>query len=147
MIKKYLKWLAIPFICLLVFTIWFYWKNPLTAKVRINDQLFYVDVAATPAEKAKGLGGRKTLAPNHGMLFPYDHKEKYGFWMKDMQFPIDIIWIEGNIVAEVTHNVPVDSEPHKSYQPYVAVDKILELNAGEASKYNIKQGDKVKFIN
>ncbi len=64
---------------LIAFTGWYYWKNPLQTEVEVRGQKIIVELAVTPKEKERGLSFRNTLAPDHGMLFAYDHKEPYGF--------------------------------------------------------------------
>lgn len=147
--KRFLLFIALTaLLVLMAFTLWFYWRNPLTAKVKINDQLFYVELAVTPKEKEIGLSGRQTLASKHGMLFNYDHKDTYPFWMKGVRFPLDFVWIEDLTVVDLTRNARIQTtEPFTVYKPKVPVSKILELNAGEIDKYRLKIGDKVKFIN
>lgn len=136
------------FLILILATASYYWLNPLTAKVKINNHVFYVDLAVTPKEKEKGLGGRNELSPDRGMLFVFDHKEQYPFWMKEMRFPLDFIWIDDKTVVDITPNVPVPASSFLPiYHPRVPVDKILEINAGEVQKWGIQAGDSVNFLN
>ncbi len=132
--------------CILLFSFWFYSRNPLSATVKIKQTEFIVDLAITPKEKTRGLSFRKTVLPKHGMLFVYENKDKYPFWMKDMQFPLDFVWIDGNIIVDVTKNVPpANSESMQVVKPNTPVNKILEINAGEIDTYNIQIGDTVTF--
>jgi uncharacterized membrane protein (UPF0127 family) len=125
-----------------LFTIWFYNRHPLVTQVSIGKHTFIVDIAITASEKEKGLGGRKNLEEGHGMLFPFDHKERYSFWMKDMRFPIDIVWIRDNNVIDITKNAPVATGPYLPvYSPSSPANKVLELPAGTADKLGIKIGD------
>ncbi len=131
-----------------LFTLWYYTRNPLGPKVVIHGHTIPVEVAVTPQEKSKGLGERDSLATNAGMLFPYDRKDRYQFWMKGMRFALDFIWIDGTKVADITENVPAPTRPDENlpvYQPKVPVDKILEVNAGLVKKYGIQIGDTVKI--
>ena len=134
-------------IILLVFGV-YYRLNPLTPKVKVGKAVFTVDVAVIGAQKSKGLGGRISLDPNKGMLFPYDHTEQYEFWMKDMKFPLDFVWIRGKTVADIHERIapPTSSEQPVIVKPKVAVDKVLELNAGTVAKYGINIGDSVEFL-
>ena len=133
---------------LLAFTAIFYARHPLTTTVQIRGHVFAVDVAVTEEEKQKGLGYRDSLPENSGMLFPYGHKERYGYWMKGMRFPIDIIWIEDNLIADISKNVPVAvSGTLPSYAPSKPVNKVLELNAGTADRIGAKIGDLVIIHN
>lgn len=84
----------------------------------------------------------------HGMLFPYDHKEQFEFWMRGMRFPLDFIWIDGKNVADITENVPppLENERPVIVKPLVPVDKVLEVNAGTVARIGIKVGDTVEYI-
>lgn len=138
--------LIICIILLGIFSYWFYTRHPLNGTVTIKQTVFLVDLALNPLEKEKGLGYRKTLAPKHGMLFVYDHTETYSFWMKGVQFPLDFIWLDGNIIVDITKNVqPADGFNMHMVKPKSPVDKILEINAGEVDRYNIQIGDTVLF--
>ena len=132
---------------LLSFTAYYYIRNPLVPKIKVGRVTFVIEIAVRPEEKEKGLGGRDSLAAGTGMLFPYDHKERYRFWMKGMRFPLDFVWITDQKVIDVTENVPPPSgEQIATVQPRVPVSQILELNAGEVKKYRIKIGDPVSLL-
>ena len=73
------------------------------------------------------------------MLFVFDKPDTYGFWMKDMRFPIDIIWISGDKVIYVLSEVHPDSYPNL-FKPPIPVDKVLEINAGLSRKLGITEG-------
>lgn len=126
----------------------YYHVRPLSAKVRINSALFTVEVAATESQKQLGLGNRDALGENHGMLFPYDHKEQYNFWMRGMRFPLDFIWIDKDHVVDLTEHVPppVGTTSPIVVKPNTEVDKVLEVNAGTIQKHGIKIGDMVDFL-
>lgn len=127
---------------------WYYKTHPLVSKIRIRDVVITTEIAATEAQKQKGLGGRAELDPLHGMVFPYDHKEQYNFWMRGMMFPLDFIWIDGMTVVDITANVapPKAHEPPVIVKPRVPVDKVLEVNAGFVEKHGIAVGDPVRFL-
>ena len=126
----------------------YYYFRPLGPKIKIGQTIIPVEVAITEEQKELGLGNREKLDPNRGMLFPYDHKEQFNFWMKGMHFPLDFIWILGNTVTDITENVPppVGNEQPVIVKPSQPVDKILEVNAGFIAAHAIKIGDSVKFI-
>lgn len=109
-----------------------------------------IEVAKNNDEKAKGLGGRESLAEENGMLFVYDVKLKPRFWMKGMRIPLDFIWIDGDKVVDLLANVPPPQEGQSDatlplYSSVVEVDKVLEVNAGFISKNNITVGDIVNY--
>ena len=142
--KSYL--LVVP-VLLLLFTLWFYSQKPLGTRLTINNHTFSVELALTDTQKAKGLGDRDSLPAETGMLFPYDHPDRYTFWMKGMRFPLDFIWINGNYVADITPDVPIaqNGQPLAIYQPKVPADKIFEVKAGTVAEDGIKIGDSVKI--
>lgn len=134
-------------IVLLLVTFFFYRAKPLIPTIKIDNSTFYVDLAVTGKEIEKGLGGRESLKPLHGMLFLFNHKDPYPFWMAGMKFPLDFIWIDGNKIVEITKNVPVRDADNRIPRiiPNEPVDKVLEINAGETDLYNIKVGDTLIF--
>lgn len=118
--------------------------------VTIRDETFTVDLAVTAKEKEVGLGLRESLPADRGMLFIYDHKERYPFWMRGMRFPIDIIWIADRTIVDITKNVAVSDKPVEQlplYHPREPVDKVLEISAGLSDAYAIAIGDTVKIKN
>jgi len=144
------KIIVVSLIFLLLFTLYFYVRHPLGAKVIINEHTIHVEVAVTNAEKEKGLGYRDWLPVNTGMLFVYQNKDRYGFWMKGMRFPLDFIWITGNKVVDVSQNIlqpDNDTVRPVNVAPNVPVDKVLEVNAGDIDRLGVKIGDLVQFSN
>ena len=141
------RYIFISVLLLIAFGL-YYRSHPLVSKVRIGNTVFTVEVAATELQKQKGLGGRSNLAQNHGMLFPYDHKEQYNFWMRGMLIPLDFLWIDGNRIADITENVPppVASESPAIVKPNAEINKVLEVNAGTVKRTGIRIGDTVEFI-
>lgn len=116
--------------------------------VKIANQEVRVDLALSEAEKNKGLGGREGLHENEGMLFVFDETGKYSFWMKDMKFAIDIIWIgENKEIIYIKKNATPESYP-ESFEPENPTRDtkyVLEIPAGFSEKNNLKIGDMVEF--
>jgi len=137
------KIIIIGGLLLFVLTAWYYIRHPIGEKAIINGHTIRLELAVTEAEKEKGLGYRDSLAADWGMLFVYDHPERYGFWMKGMRFPLDFIWINGNSIVDLSPNI----SPPRSLAPAVPVDKVLEVNAGTIGKLGVKIGDLVQFSN
>lgn len=100
-----------------------------------------VEIADEPGEQIQGLSDKISLPQNEGMLFIFPAPFVAGFWMKDMNFPIDIIWIDKsrNIIG-IEKAVSPDTFP-KTFSPASPVKYVLEVNAGWADKNNIKIGD------
>ncbi len=116
--------------------------------VKIAGQEVRVDLALTTEEHNKGLSGRSGLKENEGMLFVFDKPDKYSFWMKDMKFLIDMIWLNEDLkVIYIKSNALPISYP-TSYGPDVSegfAKYVLEVSAGFADKNNLKVGDGVLF--
>jgi len=106
----------------------------------VGNERVEIEIAQTPDARNQGLSGRESLGENSGMLFIFESPDAYGFWMKDMKFPLDFIWIKDGKVIEITPNVGFRDQT-TIYTPKSAVDSVLEVNAGWASKNGIKVGD------
>ena len=119
-----------------------------SSKVSINSTNFKVELAKTQKELIKGLSGRSSLPQGQGMLFVFEKPSYSSFWMRDMKFPLDIIFILDNKVVRVFENIPAaaanDVNPPQ-FGSNVLSDKVLEINAGAAKKNKIKAGDTVTF--
>ena len=120
----------------LVIGIAFFYKQNVSVKefffsdtpiIYIGDTPLYVDIADTDAERTLGLSGRDGFKSRvKGMLFVYPTPDKYGIWMKDMKFPIDIVWIdESRTVIGIERDVSPNSYP-KVFRPSKPVKYILE---------------------
>lgn len=104
-----------------------------------------VDVARTPASWEKGLSGRTSLAPNTGMLFIFNRPDLWAIWMKDMLFPIDIVWLDvAHRVIKVEENIAPETYP-KTYEPKTPARYILELPAGTVKSTGITVGQQAVF--
>lgn len=113
----------------------------------INHHTFFITVAKSNEEKTVGLSHQLSLAQDQGMLFPFDTAAYYTFWMKDMKFSIDIIFIANNRIVTIYHSVPYPkdaTQPLPIYQSSQPADMVLELSAGITKKYTIQEGDLVQ---
>lgn len=114
--------------------------------VSINSQKIDAEVVKTPADLQNGLSGRPCIMKNQGMLFVFDRPSHYAFWMKDMRFPIDIIWISsGHKVVGLEENVSPNTYPDKFVNKDSPAQYVLELQAGRSSSFNIQLGTPVNF--
>jgi uncharacterized membrane protein (UPF0127 family) len=110
------------------------------AGIQIN-----VQIAKTTGEQEKGLGGKQCLAANQGMLFEFGKSDYYSFWMKDMKFPIDMIWIDSkHQVVDIKADVSPRSYP-KSFTNYAPAQDVLELKSGQAVKLGLKTGSALNY--
>lgn len=118
-------------------------RYPSSATITIDGIELNVEVVETADEMVRGLSGRTGLAEDEGMLFVYDEPGLYSFWMKDMKFPIDIIWIDENFeIIDITKNVRPDSFP-QTFQPQKLAQYVLEVKVGFSDKNNIEIGESV----
>ncbi len=118
------------------------------ANLDVDGHILHVEIADTMATRAQGLSGRERLAEDEGMYFIFPIPAIYPFWMKDMKFPIDIIWIRGEKIVGITENaaVPDSSSGLPIYSPPTIIDKVLEVDAGLAGKLGLAEGKMVKLV-
>jgi len=115
------------------------------SKLTLNAAQFCVEVVSTPSAWAKGLSGRRSLPEKNGMLFTFGQQREHSFWMKDMQFPLDMVWIRDDVVVGFVTGV--DQRLGDQYTiPTPSVDAVLELNTGSIQRFQIKVGDTVKRV-
>jgi len=105
---------------------------------------FTVEVARTPEEQQRGLMFRESLAPDRGMIFPYDPPQPVGFWMKNTLIPLDMIFIraDGTIANIAENTVPLSLDSVPSAGDAAAV---LEIAGGRSAQLGIKAGDRVEW--
>jgi uncharacterized membrane protein (UPF0127 family) len=114
-----------------------------TATLAIGSVSIAAELATTPDEQAQGLSGRMSLADGTGMFFVFDHADKWGIWMKDMRFPIDILWADENgMIVTIEHDVPPSSYPD-SFYPTAPASYVLEVPAGFAETHGIAIGQQI----
>ena len=110
----------------------------------IGGAVFNIEIADTTKRRQQGLSGRESLAFDSGMLFVFEREDIHGIWMKDMQFPIDIIWLDEEfVVVDIVSNVSQESFP-KIFQPHALALYVLELKAGTVERMGITTGDKMQ---
>jgi uncharacterized membrane protein (UPF0127 family) len=143
--KIFFSFILILVSSFLLFFYFNYWRNneKTNNQVKIRGQVFSVEKVKTQKAIAKGLSGRKSLCSECGMLFEFSQRGIYSFWMKNMNFKLDIIWIDGDKVVFVAKNVSFS--PVETVNPGIRANKVLEINAGISEKIGIKEGDKVEF--
>ena len=114
-----------------------------TVTIYIADTPFSVRVADTPAERAQGLSGTAPLGPREGMLFIFPESDRYGFWMKDMNYPIDILWFDDTLqLVDVAINVRPESYP-ESFAPDAPARFVVELPAFTADRLQFSEGERL----
>jgi len=115
-------------------------------EIKVGKAQFFVEIADNFQLRAKGLSGRDSLEENAGMLFTFDKPDTHSFWMRGMNFPLDLVWINGDRVIGFAENAQPDiSASPQIYQPDEPVDKVLEVNAGLVKKRGIQVGDLLEW--
>lgn len=124
-----------------------YDRIPLVMKVlphaTFGDTQVSLIVVDTQATRVKGLSGRTALAPNEGMLFVFDQLGYQGIWMKDMLFPIDILWLDASTtIVDIRESVSPATYP-QVFAPKAKALYVIELPRGFVAEHEIKIGDQV----
>lgn len=132
--------------CVLFLGIWAYTQAPGDINyVEIAGVKLKTDVVSSLEEKEKGLSGRNELKEDESMLFVFDSAGRHSFWMKDMNFPIDIIWIGEDLrVVYIKKNALPTSYP-EIFTPNKDTKYVLEAVSSFSKKNNLKEGDEVEF--
>ena len=118
------------------------------SSLTVGNHHLIVEIASNPKQWEVGLSHHTALSPNAGMYFQFPHKHIPLFWMKAMTFPIDIIWIEDDVIVDFTLNAPVPTGSNlPTYSPRQPINRVLEINAGYVEKLGLKIGDTVQLIN
>ena len=103
------------------------------------------ELADTAEKRTLGLSGREKLGANEAMLFVFADSSIRQFWMKDIKFALDVIWIDENKkIVDITKNALPDSYP-RTFSPLLPAKYVLELNAGFTDENKIEIGDRVIF--
>jgi uncharacterized membrane protein (UPF0127 family) len=127
--------------------------TPVQSVVVINNISIPVEISDTEEERRQGLSNRPPLEEGKGMLFVFPTENvQGGFWMRDMYFDIDIIWIDDGKILQIHENVPAPATgtPLNELSTYIpdsphVYDYVLEMNAGSAAQYGFKAGNPVKL--
>ena len=117
---------------------------PLTIRSATGDHRFTVEVAETPEQQQRGLMFVRSLAPDRGLIFPYEPPQNVGFWMKNTFIPLDMVFIraDGRIARIAANTTPQSLDPVPSGEPVAAV---LEIRGGRAAELGVRAGDRVEW--
>ena len=138
--REVLIFLLVAFVLGGVFWAYGFRSNPI---LRVGGQKYALEVAATAAGLRQGLSGRTSMPRHTGMLFVFQKEGRQCFWMKDMRFPLDIIWVDSQKkVKHVARGLSPDTYPNAFCQ---AARYVIELPAGEAAKTGIHKGQTLQF--
>jgi hypothetical protein len=142
-------YILITIVIVIFFGFWFFRASaPVSdlSKIRIiqiGNAVIQAEFVTAQEDQIKGLSGRTFLAENAGMFFVFEYPMYWGIWMKDMNFPIDVLWITDDMkVSDIVENMLPSSYPN-TYKPHIPVRYVLEIPSGMAKKYGITVGQKV----
>ena len=119
---------------------------PIEASATLDNSIkIGLEVAATPEQQSLGLMHRTELGENRGMLFPFNPPRPASFWMKNTLMSLDIIFLRNQQVVTLHSNVPPCTTPQcPTYRSKGTVDQVIELEAGQAEKLGINEGDRIE---
>ncbi|RJR14028.1 DUF192 domain-containing protein [Candidatus Parcubacteria bacterium] len=144
--QKYLWYAIVPL--LIVGTFFVFNKSEFQLRpvqvgetIQVGGKTIQVDVADSTEERERGLSGRTSLEKDQGMLFIFPENGQHSFWMKDMNFSIDIIWIaESGEIVHIEQDVAPESYP-TIFTPQEESRYVLEVPAGFVGEHSIRVGD------
>jgi uncharacterized protein len=119
---------------------------PVVSKIVINNTTIRLEAANTPREQEIGLMFRSSMPADRGMVFNFPDAVPANFWMKNTLIPLDIIFLRGNKIMNIQANVPpCKADPCPGYGPAnnVLIDRVIELNAGQAKKLGLRVGEQL----
>lgn len=117
-----------------------------STELRIGNGIYHVWVADDEPERVKGLSGVKQLDANGGLLMKFDADGTWGIWMKDMEIPLDIVWLNSDKeVVYIVKNASPETSTNVVYSPKEPARYVLELPVGSVEKAGIKKGAVASF--
>jgi uncharacterized membrane protein (UPF0127 family) len=144
--KKKLFYILLLIITSLLITVIISCQQKKVNTVTINNIVFNTEIADTKIKQTTGLSNRSYLETNQGMLFIFPKPDYYQFVMREMNFPLDIIFINNDEIVDIKKNLePEGVSPQKIYSPSQTANKILEINSGLSDLNNFSIGDKLFF--
>ena len=139
--KKFLPFFFFLFLLIFSFFIFYSRLNVVSKHVTIGNTKIAVEVVSHVSDLTLGLSGRGSIPQNSGMLFVFPNSQKYGIWMKEMKFPLDIIWLSDDWhIVDIKENAQPGSYP-EVFMPRALAHYVLEVNAGFAAQKGIVVGE------
>ena len=116
-------------------------------ELQVGKQTLTVEVANSPSSITQGLSGRLEIGSD-GLLFIFDQPRTPQFWMREMRFDLDLVWIAGGKIVGLTENVPrplpnIDLAELPRYSPDQPAEMVLEVTAGTVQEKAWKVGEAV----
>lgn len=120
-------------------------KDGQRVDIKIGKITINAEVSASPIKQEKGLSGRESLKDGEGMVFIFPDERNLNFWMKDMKFDLDFIWVNKDRIVDISENVPVPGPDKKinAVKPKEPANIVIEVSAGFVARNGVKIGDEV----
>lgn len=119
---------------------------PQTAVMHLGSHRFDVRVADTDRSRQQGLSGTTSLPANEAMVFVFDSDNRWSIWMKDMNYSIDIVWLDSSKhVVDFVLDATPDSYPTKTFFPKEDARYVVEFKSGTVKSKGIRIGDQAVF--
>jgi uncharacterized membrane protein (UPF0127 family) len=141
-------WLIAGLVVLIVVAAWYVVMPQLrpVVAVHLGDGVYQARVARTSADRAAGLSNTSSLSDNEAMLFVFDNDNKWSMWMKDMNFPIDIMWLDqSQKITYIVKNASPAGYPQEVFTPKSEARYVVEVKAGTVDSKAIAIGQQVDF--
>ena len=144
-VSRYLIAATIVLIAVIIMSVFLAMSTP-KVMVRLGDGVFRTTLAISPQEREQGLSGKSRLSSGEAMMLVYDSDKKWRIWMKDMNFPLDIVWLDRDRkVVYIVKNALPDSYPMKTFGPNSPARYVLEVPAGSVEDRGIRIGSYAEF--
>lgn len=137
--RKYLVFLTLVTTVLVLLGVGIVYRSSQAGLLKVAGISFHTEVADTDTTRQQGLSGRDSLQDKEAMLFVFEKADKRCFWMKDMKFSIDIVWLDASKkVVGIKENATPASYPDNFC--YDNSQYVVEFIAGTADELNLKTG-------
>lgn len=144
--KKKLIILLVAVVAIVLSILFYFGTKSYPKRININNVIVNVEVVDNAVLMAKGLSGHEPLSELEGMLFVFSSPGLHYFWMKDMTFPLDIIWFDADKkIVHIEKGLSPNTYP-KSYFSSEPSLYTLEVNSGFSDKFGLKIGDHFSFV-
>lgn len=120
-------------------------KNYRKVKAQIGGKSYTLFVADDEEKMQRGLSAVKELKNDEGMIFIFNKPDYHRFWMKEMQFPLDFIFLQDNKIVDILTNIKPETYP-QTFKPKIPADKVVEVNSREVEKMRLKIGDNIRLF-
>jgi len=121
-------------------------RQPSQEKISVGGHIFETEIADTDLKRAQGLSGRMSLCPDCAMLFVFPEASIRTFWMKDMKFNLDIIWLNEGQIVQIDKNVSREKGEREMISSRVPVDQVLQINSSRAKALGLEINDRLEYF-